>query len=312
MKADFGVLLSRAAIVLLLIGLAPALLPIESSLNYPLRALDAFSPHLFVAGAVLAAISALLGRRRLGTALAAVGAAGAGAFYISYLSLTLPPTPRASPDLRVLFFNVDWINAPNAARIVDEAIATGADILAFAEAPPLWNFVDDLKAAYSYVSPCEPTRCELLIATNLAVTGSLQLAFDPWTVRFTSLGLELGDGQRLHLFVSHTPKPWDAPLIVPAVAQLSSQYRLADGPLLAVGDFNMVPWSAPMRRLLRESGARGLRYQIGTWPNWAGRWGLPIDQVLVDNGARVVRISHFGRDLGSNHIGLIADIALPD
>ncbi len=92
---------------------------------------------------------------------------------------------------------------------------------------------------------------------------------------------------------------------------LVAQYDWFDDPVVAVGDFNTAPWSGSMRDSLVRTGFRTLRRTFGSWPASLGRLGVPIDHVLIHNGARVVALEICGDGLGSNHRGFVADIAVP-
>jgi endonuclease/exonuclease/phosphatase (EEP) superfamily protein YafD len=132
-----------------------------------------------------------------------------------------------------------------------------------------------------------------------------------WPDRYAVSELETTSGKRVFLAVSHLAKPWLSGISEPEYAKLASQYDWLAGPVVAVGDFNAAPWALPMRHLLKQSGMKALRWPLATWPVAAGRFGIPIDQVLVHEGARVVRIAPFGDRQNSNHRGFVVDIALP-
>lgn len=81
-----------------------------------------------------------------------------------------------------------------------------------------------------------------------------------------------------------------------------------EGPVIAGGDFNMVPWSRAMARL---GFATGTRRTGAVRPSFHGLYGLPlaIDHVLAPEdawGQTTLR-----PELGSDHMGLLARIALP-
>ncbi len=85
-------------------------------------------------------------------------------------------------------------------------------------------------------------------------------------------------------------------------------------PVLLVGDLNATRWSAPLRRLIRETALRdsaeGSGWQ-GTWPSalwWTGM--IPIDHVLVSEGAWRVEGRRVGPALGSDHRAVVVDLVL--
>jgi len=86
----------------------------------------------------------------------------------------------------------------------------------------------------------------------------------------------------------------------------------ADGPVIALGDFNTTPWSPKYRRLtdsthlITTRRGRGL---LGTWPSLLPLLRVPLDDILVSRETAVTECRP-GRAFGSDHLPLIADIAL--
>lgn len=284
--------------------------PTETVAGPLARMLDPAAPALVAGSLVFAVVVAVAGARLSGAALAFAALSFAAIQVASYRGVSLPPAGDAAVDMRVLFFNVSGRNSVAGDRIVAAAIETGADIVVFAEAGPVLPSMERLLAAYEFVSPCNLDECELLVATNIDVIRFWRLQLNPaWPARYAVLEIAGPDGEPVFVAASHLLKPWMSGLAESEIARLAAQYDWLPGPVLAVGDFNMPPWSLPMRRLLERTGFRATRGQPATWPAWAGP-GLPIDQVLVHDGARVVRVSGFGGGLGSNHLGIVADVSL--
>lgn len=87
--------------------------------------------------------------------------------------------------------------------------------------------------------------------------------------------------------------------------------HLERGPLVVVGDLNMTPWSPYFSAFLAQTGLRDSALGLGIKPTWFSDFmlfGLPLDHILVSPGVRVVRRS-VGRDMGSDHYPLTADLA---
>lgn len=98
------------------------------------------------------------------------------------------------------------------------------------------------------------------------------------------------------------------------IAMVGEAVRATPGPVVAAGDFNATPWSAPIVELVDRTGlAHGPNARRGSFPAaWAGvnvpTWlALPIDLVLAGHGARVAEHRH-GPRLGSDHWPAVADI----
>jgi endonuclease/exonuclease/phosphatase (EEP) superfamily protein YafD len=230
---------------------------------------------------------------------------------IGYREVARAVDPAAAADLSVLFFNAYAGNSEDGARIVEAAIATGADMLVFAEAGALVDDLDALTAAYDFVSPCRGETCELLIATNLPVLRSWQLPLNAaWAERYAVTEVEVPGHGTVFIAAAHLSKPWLTGIAEAELARLEAQLNWLSGPSVVVGDFNMPPWSGPMRRLLDDTGFLTVRFGPGTWPSDAAL-RLPIDHVLLRGDAGLAGMETLGADLGSNHLGIVADIVLP-
>jgi len=81
-------------------------------------------------------------------------------------------------------------------------------------------------------------------------------------------------------------------------------------PAILAGDLNATPWSSAFAGLA----GRGLRRASGLAPTWpaaaVGLMGIPIDHVLVTRQWRVIA-SRTGPNLGSDHLPVLATLALP-
>jgi len=300
-----------ASIHALVLGGVARLIPSAAPAGALMRLLDPLAPWFLALGAALALAALVLGARRSGAVLMLLVAGFAAEIWATHRALSLPVLPEARSDLRVLFFNALAENTASADRIVDATLAAAPDIAVFAEAEAVRPALERLQAEYDFVSPCTPAACEILVAARRAPLRFWTLTLNPiWEDRYVVLEVETDTGARLFLAASHLVKPWFSGVAEAEIAQLSAQYRWIRGPVVAIGDFNATPWSRPMRGLLSETGMRTTRRPIATWPAAAGRFGLPIDQVLVAGGARIVQVRPFGADLGSNHLGLLAEVTL--
>ena len=74
-----------------------------------------------------------------------------------------------------------------------------------------------------------------------------------------------------------------------------------------------LPWSLPLRRLIRQTGLRDSALGFGVQPTWPAGMLLAriqIDQCLVSEDLKVVR-RDVGPDVGSDHLPLVVELALP-
>lgn len=277
------------------------------------RMLDSVAPHLFVISFVFACLVVACGQRRLGAFLAVAALGAIVALYANLRTLQTPTRQGDEPTIRILFYNLNAANQDNSDRILSAALDRDADVLVFTEAKAISAHVGRLASDYSFVSPCAPDTCQILIATNLDVLRFWQLQLNPiWEDRYAVIELVGPSGDPFFLTAVHLVKPWFSGVAEGEIGRLGAQYNWLEGPSVSLGDFNMAPWSLPMRNLMKDTGFRAVRGQPASWPVFAGRFGIPIDQILMRDGPRVQRISTFGKGLGSNHLGFVADVHLPD
>ena len=126
--------------------------------------------------------------------------------------------------------------------------------------------------------------------------------------------LELG-GSRVRLLGVHLLPPLSASnaaerdrALERAVETLCSRPE----PSILLGDLNTTPWAESLERLAYSRGLRDARLGHGVLPSWpADSWLLriPIDHCLL-RGDWHVRSARVGEPLGSDHLGLVVDLAV--
>ena len=303
--------LGLIAIAALIAGTAPRFVPSDWSIGAGARMIDSLAPGWLGLSLAAAALLFWTGARQRSLGLILAGLMAAVQLGLAHHRLSLPPDPDGPVQARILFFNA-FAENPQGAEILRAAQNLQPDIMVFAEARPVAAAAAAaLGPDYSFAAPCPEASCELWIVTRTDPLRHWRLQLNPiFADRYEVLEIEGRDGTAFFLAALHLVKPWFSGVAEAEIAQLSAQFNwfAEDQPVIAIGDFNMAPWSLPMRQLLASSDMRGQRWPIATWPAASGAFGLPIDQVLVGHGARVVQAMPFGDDLGSNHRGLLVDI----
>src|SRR5262249_10954958 len=95
-----------------------------------------------------------------------------------------------------------------------------------------------------------------------------------------------------------------------ALAQLASR---TPAPLVLMGDLNTTSWSPYFQDLVRDSGLVDSRRGFGvcaTWPALPMPARIPIDHCLVSPDITVLN-RRVGPEVGSDHRGILIDLALP-
>ncbi|GGH56868.1 hypothetical protein GVY41_12805 [Frigidibacter albus] len=294
----------------LVAGTVPVTLALLSPLGTIARVLDSLAPQMLAAALGLALLAALLGAWRAGGAMTVLTLALAGWFGLQHAQRSLPLAADMQPELRVLFFNVLHENAANAERIAQAARDSGADVLAFAETGALEAVLPGLREDYPHMVGCE-SECQTVVLSKVPMAASNPESGPMgWHGTFALVTLTPEEGEAFTLIVAHKLKPWFAGQVEGQDAQFESRLNDIAGPMVVVGDFNAAPWSAPSRALIDATGLRAPRLPVPTWPVEAGRFGVPIDNIFVRGGARLTDLQPFGDDLGSNHRGLLAEVAI--
>ncbi|MEZ5657565.1 MAG: endonuclease/exonuclease/phosphatase family protein [Burkholderiaceae bacterium] len=94
---------------------------------------------------------------------------------------------------------------------------------------------------------------------------------------------------------------------------LARQMRASVEPMMAVGDFNITPFSPVFQTLLEKahaSRAAAGRGWMPTWPVFFPPAGIQIDQVVHSREIRITDL-RTGAGLGSDHRWVLADLTVP-
>ena len=286
----------------------------DQFLSTNLRMLEHLGPQLLGLALVLSLGLAALGARRSGAGLALLARLSGAAMLQDYRALRAPPpAAAATPDLRLLWFNVLHENTTPPDRIVAAIRASGADVVLLAEARPVREARAGLADLYPYQLGCtDPDRCGLILLSRYPFARSRVYDFPTGPERLMRVGIEVPGHGVVSLAGVHETKPWYLGLTDGEAEVVKG--ALSGGkapPVVVAGDFNAAPWSRRMRGIARDQSLGFAVWPVPTWPAAAGRFGVPIDHVMVRRGATILSLAPWGGDLGSNHRGLIADVDLP-
>ena len=92
---------------------------------------------------------------------------------------------------------------------------------------------------------------------------------------------------------------------------LEALVQQATNPVILLGDFNASPWSFALQQLSKTTALRFANLGLGIRSTWFyGPIGAPLDHVLVSAQWRVTRYE-VGREVGSDHLPIVAELALP-
>lgn len=296
-------------------GLGRFVPDLDPFLSTNIRMLENLAPHLLVVALVLVLAVALLGARRTALVLALLALLAAAGIVRDYRAMRGPAAAGAPAGgaLRLLWFNVWGDTATPPERIVAAIRASGADVAMLAEAAPLRGALAGLADLYPYRLGCAAAGpCGVVLLSRFPLGQARFNAFPSGPDRMVRAVVEVPGHGAVALAGVHETKPWYLGLTGGEAVTVRWGLRWNQAlPMVVAGDFNAAPWSLRMRRLQREHGLGFVARPVPTWPAAAGRFGVPIDHVMVRGGAAIIGLLPWGADLGSNHRGLIAEIALP-
>lgn len=265
---------------------------------YALDLLQSFAVHALAGYALLTALFLLVRAKWL-----ARGAGGA--FAILLLSLHAYIIPSTSPHagegqpFTVAHFNVLASNRQYA-PVIEQALASQADLLSFQEVAPHWadQLTDQLRDAYPYyhvVTDPWDTRGIAIFsryplknvqthywAKSPNITGDIDLSGR--VAQDENASSILRGDTLVHFVASHTLSPRSESRYRRRNAQIrhiADYLKSVEGPVLAIGDYNAVPWNPSIVAMKQAARVHDSRQNFtSTYPARLQEGGLPIDYVF--------------------------------
>ncbi len=219
-------------------------------------------------------------------------------------------TPR--PLIRLMSFNIENDNFENSRRIAEDVIASGADVVNILEAAPLVSELPLLSATYPYRIGCgvgTPGCDTLVLSKRPFIDQAIKTLGDLWPNRLVQVTIDV-DGTPVHLASVHLAKPYFDDFQVDELWDLRGIVKRTDGPLIVAGDFNSAIIDPHIQDFVRATGLNTVFPEPATWPTRASKLGIAIDHVLTRPPLRLVSVKQIEDNAGSNHYGLIAEIAI--
>jgi endonuclease/exonuclease/phosphatase (EEP) superfamily protein YafD len=223
-----------------------------------------------------------------------------------------PATRTDGPGFRLLSFNILNDNFMNAEEIARAIVASGADLINIMEAAPLRIHMDALSRTYPYRVGCGVLieDCDQLMLSKVPIVAPIVRSLsDVFPDRFILAKVTVA-GRQINFAGIHTTKPYFDNFHSLELNRAALALTEASGPLLISGDFNASSLAPNMRRFLRITDLRTGGWEPATWPIRAGAFGTAIDHVYARAPVRVRSVTRLPEAYGSNHFGLIAEIAI--
>ncbi|UDF29745.1 UNVERIFIED_ORG: endonuclease/exonuclease/phosphatase family protein [Roseateles sp. XES5] len=240
---------------------------------------------------------------------------------------TARPAPATGAGLKVLTANLYVNNTENPSVFIDLLRREKPDIVVLEETTEAWDRAISSAGLYPYESSAESReRDDLKVFSTLPIRAETELkrAFTEEHAYKQPLRLELDlGGKPLFLYAFHPETPrrlwqWrDRNAYLSAVAD-AVKGDLEKAPVIVAGDWNTPTWSPFFRSFLRQA---GLASTAGGWLQPVTRFSMKLD-ALAYIGASIDHIAvspdiflkarQVGPAFGSNHLPVIADLALPE
>jgi endonuclease/exonuclease/phosphatase (EEP) superfamily protein YafD len=216
-----------------------------------------------------------------------------------------------APVFRLLSFNILSSNYENGEAIAQMIAASGADVVNIMEAEPLLAHLASLSRTYPYRIGCgvQVVDCDQLMLSKTPLRGTVRTLGPIFDNRFILAETQIR-GKTVNVAGIHTTKPYFDEFQTVELVRATLAITDTRGPLVLSGDFNASSLQPNIRAFLSWSGLDKAAWEPPTWPVELGMFGLPIDHIYVRAPLKIRSISNLPSALGSNHAGLIADLAI--
>jgi endonuclease/exonuclease/phosphatase (EEP) superfamily protein YafD len=210
-------------------------------------------------------------------------------------------------DLKVAHFNVFVANTQYE-KTLEKALSTRADLLSFQEVHTNWaTFLEKhLAEKYPYYH---------IVTGNGSGEGIAVFSRYPlchlktiyWEDRPNIAGdIEVADSS-IHFLASHTISPMNLQRYHQRkrhLQKIANYLQKQDKPILAIGDYNIVPWNRNIVQLKKQAQlADSRKGRQATFPSYLGRWGIPIDYIFHSNELNCLNFGTI-QGTGSDHLGI--------
>ncbi len=209
--------------------------------------------------------------------------------------------------IKVAHFNVLGSNR-HFEEIISNAINLDVDVLSFQEVEKAWAYqlMDGLEDKYPYFAITDHKVHGVAIFSKHPLKD---LQTYHWTGEPTLTGDIMYEGKTVHFVATHTLSPRNAERFENRnkhLDMIANYVNQLDGPVLAIGDFNAVPWSKSIVNIKENTDLIDSRKGvIGTYPaNYS--IGLPIDYIFHSNELNCLNFEALDAK-GSDHKGVLGE-----
>ncbi|MCH8902621.1 MAG: endonuclease/exonuclease/phosphatase family protein [Bacteroidetes bacterium] len=212
-------------------------------------------------------------------------------------------------DIKIAHYNVLTSNR-HFDKTIQSALRTGADFISFQEVSYKWQTA--LTAGLSEEYPFH--KIESKEGTfGIAVFSKYELKdvlIYNWGGIPHIAGIICAPKGEINFLASHLSSP-----TLPRkhknrnvqMQDMATYLHTIDGPKLAIGDYNTVPWDSAMNKFRRQTKMQDSRKDLSTtYPSWSRILRIPIDYIFHSNELRCISFSTIN-DTSSDHFGIIGN-----
>jgi endonuclease/exonuclease/phosphatase (EEP) superfamily protein YafD len=210
---------------------------------------------------------------------------------------------------KVAHFNVLYNNT-QFQQTISQALSADADILSFQEVSTDWAFrlMEGLEKKYPYFAMTEHKVHGVAIFSRYPLEN---INTYHWTGEPNLTGDILYENKKVHFIATHTLSPRSPERFENRnqhLDQVANYVQNIDGPVLAIGDFNAVPWSQHIVKIKDNTDLKDSRKSISATFPAEYSLGLPIDYILHSDELSCLDFDTVDAH-GSDHKGVIGEYA---
>lgn len=233
----------------------------------------------------------------------------AGLIFFSLLPKFYPVNGNTNePALKVAQFNVFRLN-PWRTSVINTAKTSGADIISFQEVSTKW--ADSLLEAfckeypYSEILPCDLTMQGIAVFSKLPLCNVRVIYFQNMPNIAGDILLEEGN---VHFIASHLTSPITYSAFKCRnrhLQDIANYLNSIEGPKIALGDYNAVPWDVMIKNFKVKTGLSDSRSSlVPTFPSRIKFLQIPIDYIFHCNQITCIHFNSL-QPTSSDHLGVI-------
>ena len=228
---------------------------------------------------------------------------------------TLPPG-----EIKVATLNVN-VDNPDPGSVLAWIDRENPDIVMLIEANRQWrSLADQLLETLPFNRMADNSgRHGMILLSRFPLENATSTRAGPYSLPTLSVSVETPIGQLMvigvHPNAPTTANDYQARNLY--LAQISAMAQTTGKPTLMMGDFAAVPWSSGFETIRNLPNLQPNVWKMpATWPPAAGRFGLPLDNILLTvpytstHGLLIKSVSAGAHIPGTAHLPLIATVSL--